>query len=158
VHQKARALHVLQGFLGQDRLDFWPVLMASEDGGVSAAEPLTRGDAVYLCSPQRNPALGRLAPALALTDDTTPGIPAFDGIDLPCWFADDYRAWEHGGQVPDSPTKKLWICELKTAVSSEAERAYREAAGLAPLSFATIVVRHDEGAPVPGQLVLARKA
>ncbi|PKQ16773.1 MAG: hypothetical protein CVT67_03095 [Actinobacteria bacterium HGW-Actinobacteria-7] len=126
------ALHVLQGFLGQDRLDFWPVLMASEDGGVSAAEPLTRGDAVYLCSPQRNPALGRLAPALDLTDDTTPGIPAFDGIDLPCWFADDYRAWEHGGQVPDSPTKKLWICELKTAVSSEAERAYREAAGLAP--------------------------
>jgi predicted TPR repeat methyltransferase len=37
-------------------------------------------------------------------------------------------------------------------------RAALEAAGLAPLSFATIVVRHDEGAPVPGQLVLARKA
>jgi len=36
-------------------------------------------------------------------------------------------------------------------------RAALTAAGLAALSFTAIVVRHDEGAPVPGQLVLARK-
>ncbi len=36
-------------------------------------------------------------------------------------------------------------------------RATLEAAGLTPLSFAAIVVRHDEGAPVPGQLALAQK-
>ncbi len=36
-------------------------------------------------------------------------------------------------------------------------RAALTAAGLTPLAFSAIVVRHDEGAPVPGQLVLARK-
>lgn len=122
------ALHVFQSLMGPDLL-FSPVPNRQDTIQEASGEP-QRGDAIYLCSPNANSELDKLAPAIDLADDRSVDVPKFDGVDLPCWFANDSRASEHGGRVPGEPTMKLWICEPQSALPSDAERAYREAKGL----------------------------
>lgn len=119
------ALHVLQDLVGGDRLSLKPVPMLPEQQDGEVPKDCLQGDAIYLCTPIANRALGTLAPAVELTDDSTaPVLPMFGNLELPCWFAIDKRG-------PDPrPTKKIWIPRLKLALESGAEDDYRSAESL----------------------------
>jgi hypothetical protein len=130
------ALHILQLLLGPDRLELIPVSEASqspnafpighvsenrsaefrlsstdkrEDGGDTIGE-------IYLCSPQVNLALGKLAPAFK------PGreVPKFLDVELPCWFADKNTS-------DGSPQKTIFIPDNGEELVSPSEEYYRAA-------------------------------
>jgi hypothetical protein len=95
------ALQVLQSLL-QQRLEPVPVRQtrasrkAHEKNGQSsvldAQAQITSdgqsGGEIYLCSPQVNERLKKVAPAVELESDSGEAtVPSFNGLDLPCWFA-----------------------------------------------------------------------
>jgi hypothetical protein len=71
---------------------------------------------IYLCSPQANSALEKIAPAFKPNLEK----PTFRGVELPCWFADKNLG---NGEVQ----KIIFIPENGEELLSPAEECYREA-------------------------------
>jgi hypothetical protein len=95
------ALYILQNLVGSDKLELKPL----QKGGKAGGEEL-KGNIVFLCSPQANPALYSLAPDIKIGfKDSKQVDPLFDGIDLPCWFARE----KNGDGDTDKCIKKIWI-------------------------------------------------
>jgi len=111
------ALHVLQKLLGSESLD----LSFQGSRGEERMEG-SDGDVIFLCTPQANPALSEHAPPLEIGINESPASPPqFDGIELPCWFADEILQAPGGGT---RRTKKIWICENEGRLKSPAEGEY----------------------------------
>jgi len=110
------ALHVLQTLLGSENLD-----LSFQGRKGERKNEGSEGNSIFLCTPQDNPALRKHAPPLDI--NPVPGqhleltCPTFDGIELPCWFANDYREHEM--------TRKKWVCGTNTLLPSPAETEYQ---------------------------------
>lgn len=126
------ALHVLQNLIGTDRLELKPVPTNPEEQNTTVLQECLEGDAIYICTPQVNLALEKLAPAINLVDSSDPCIPKFIDIELPCWFATDNRGQpvEGNDALGVLKTKKIWIPELKRSLESGVENDYKLAAEL----------------------------
>ena len=112
------ALHVLQSLLGSDKLDLCQLYAGQPTLKLNPEDP---EDLIYLCTPQVNDALRKIAPMLVLTDSsTTDQKPAFGEVVLPCWFANK--------TINKTKVQKvIWIRDLEP-MESPAEYAYLEAA------------------------------
>jgi hypothetical protein len=111
------ALHVLQILLGRERLD-----LSFQDPAGKEKNQGSNCDAIFLCSPQANPALQQLAPPIQIGPSAL--IPKFDGVELPCWFAEGI-SYGPGGE--EAKTMKIWECILKQPIASPAEEDHRRA-------------------------------
>ena len=80
------ALHVIQSLLGNDSIEL--VLVSSKQANKvdkDLAKELANSDVIYLCTPHSNSELKRIAPLIEHPLEEQ--IPNFNGIDIPCWFA-----------------------------------------------------------------------
>jgi len=116
------ALYVLQNVIGSERLDL--KMLEKEMNPEDVPKDCVEGDAIYLCSPQANPALKKLAPSVKISTPLNQTVqPRFGELDLPCWFADDVEVTN--GESRE--IKRIWLHENKDYISSPAEKDYQEA-------------------------------
>lgn len=113
------ALHVLQMLLGNEHLELsfqYPEGDRKHDGKF--------GDAIFLCSPNANPALNELAPPLELSNPKSAPAPTFDGVAIPCWFSGEETGELIRGE--NYKIKKIWTNERAMPLASEAESLHRQ--------------------------------
>ncbi len=102
------ALHVIQQLLGK-HLELRPV---SPEGAPDDELQHHNQDTIYLCTPQVNPELNRIAPPVSAANP----VPHFGGKPLPCWFA-----------ASDGGRKQIWVGPTEVPIVSEAEHDYERA-------------------------------
>lgn len=98
------ALHVIQSLMGITNINLTPVNSSSQEIQTPISE-----NVIYLCTPQSNPALNHVAPALNLPNDISPSL---DGVALPCWFANE------------NSRKLIYLVDDKRRLLSPAEKEY----------------------------------
>lgn len=106
------ALSVLQDLLGHDRLEL-NFQSVNDDVGADGHDD----DAIFLCTPNSNPALAKLALPVELPLGKAS---TFEGVELPCWFANEV--------IDGRVIKKIWVGEEEKPLESPSEDAYLECA------------------------------
>jgi hypothetical protein len=124
------ALQVLQGLLHDDRLRIKGIAIDQFGKAVSPSDLAMETDIIYLCTPQTNPELCKMAPDISIKDRTASPKPRFGSVELPCWFGN--RLIDEQNNLS---SKVIWTPEW--ILDSPSEDEYKAARELNPF------VRHE---------------